>query len=69
MHKVNGKCTTACSMYNEFKQKVFHLVFRKMIIHVHVTLIWNDQPVPLSYNYLFCVCKISIHCFVIELYM
>ena len=43
-------CTLYMYIVYEFKQKVFYLVLRKMIIHV--TLIWNYmymyQPVSLS---------------------
>ena len=47
-----------------------HLVLRKMFI----TLVWNDQQSFHLYHFhiiilpvLFCVCQISIHCFIIEL--
>ena len=48
------------------------------VIHVHldlaITLVWNDQQSFYLYDFhililpiLFCVCQISIHCFIIEL--
>ena len=47
-----------------------HLDLRKTII----TLVWNDQQSFYLHNFhiiillvLFCVCEISIHCFIIEL--
>ena len=47
-------------------------------IHVHhdlkkmfITLVWNDQHSFYKHHFhiiiLFCVCQISIHCFIIEL--
>ena len=39
------------------------------IIHVHLdlTLVWNDRKCfYLAYNCLFCVCQISVHCFIID---
>ena len=45
-----------------------------MYIHVHVTLVWNDEQIlpQVLYNNLltfpfFFVCQFSIHCFILEL--